>query len=600
VGSWWEALHGAGTSDLLAVGNRGGPVGALLNLACRVICGSAWCWLVPLLLLGEGVGRLLQRGGFAWAVGRRAIPLWLTSTAWVAQPEGIWSPATAAAWGGVVGVWLGRGFHTLFGLWGGRIFLSFLLLTSLVLLLRPWLGPLMRRLVPVGRRVLVFVGRAMLAMVRVLLVVLRGVVVWPVRQLRGLGTQAEQASHTHAPRATSPRDQVYSTTENKTRRRVHGIDASTVSAKATGGEDAAEVLASSAVAEMAPRDIPSPPARIATPVRRDRPIVLPGLELLREPDPDFQPPKPAKLDASADLLESTLRSFGVEGEVKDVRPGPVVTTFEYQPASGTKVSQIVQRSDDLALAMKARTIRMEAPIPGKAAVGIEIPNPFTQIVRLKELLQGARNIPRTPLSVVLGKDVVGNPVVIDIAKLPHLLVAGSTGSGKSVCLNSMICNLLLYNGPDRVRLVLIDPKMLEMSVYNGIPHLLMPVVTDPKEALRALKWMVAQMELRYRLLARAGVRDIAAYNVKVERGEVEGLDGEPVSDYMPFSVSLSGSFRRTTLARSWTSTGPKSCSVTETCSICSPAVRYRSASTVHSLMLKSARPSSSTGVSTPI
>jgi S-DNA-T family DNA segregation ATPase FtsK/SpoIIIE len=267
-------------------------------------------------------------------------------------------------------------------------------------------------------------------------------------------------------------------------------------------------------------------------------LKLPGLELLRDPGPEMQTIPPAELDAAADLLEATLSSFGVEGEVKDVRPGPVVTTFEYQPAAGIKVSQIVQRADDLALAMKARTIRMEAPIPGKAAVGIEIPNSVQQVVRLKEVLQEARSLPLTPLSFVLGKDVIGQPIVIDIAKLPHLLVAGSTGSGKSVCLNSMISNLLLQNEPRHMRLVLIDPKMLEMSVYNGIPHLLLPVVTDPKEALRALKWMVAQMELRYRQLARAGVRDIASYNAKVKRGEVVDANQAIVTEPMPFYLTI--------------------------------------------------------------
>ncbi len=264
----------------------------------------------------------------------------------------------------------------------------------------------------------------------------------------------------------------------------------------------------------APRPRPKPKRRPAGPVD------LPGLELLTPAGPDGQPVSPTELDTAADLLEDTLRSFGVEGEVKDVRPGPVVTTFEYQPGSGIRVSQIVQRSDDLALAMRARSIRMEAPIPGKAAVGIEIPNPKARMVRLREVLELTGAAPRPPLSVVLGKDVVGRPVSVDLASLPHLLVAGSTGSGKSVCLNAIICNLLLANGPARLRMCLIDPKMLEMNVYNGIPHLLLPVVTDPREALKAMQWMVAQMELRYRQLAKWSVRNIQQYNEKIARGEV--------------------------------------------------------------------------------
>ena len=221
-----------------------------------------------------------------------------------------------------------------------------------------------------------------------------------------------------------------------------------------------------------------------------------------------------------------------------MRPGPVVTTYEYQPGPGIRVNQIVQRTDDLALAMRARSIRMEAPIPGKAAVGIEIPNPTARMVRLREVLELTGNQPREALSVMLGKDVVGRPVGIDIASLPHLLVAGSTGSGKSVCLNALICNLLLRNDPSQLRLVLIDPKMLEMNVYNGIPHLLLPVVTDPREALKAMQWLVAQMELRYRQLAKWSVRNIKQYNEKIARGEVTDVNGDKLVEPMPYFLCV--------------------------------------------------------------
>ncbi len=280
------------------------------------------------------------------------------------------------------------------------------------------------------------------------------------------------------------------------------------------------------------------PRRSARPKRKSGPVVLPALDLLTPAGPETQQISSAELDASADLLETTLRSFGVEGEVKDVRPGPVVTTFEYQPGPGIRVNQIVQRSDDLALAMRARSIRMEAPIPGKAAVGIEIPNPKARMVRLREVLEAVGVQKREPLTVVLGKDVVGRPVSIDIASLPHLLVAGSTGSGKSVCLNAIISNLILRNDPSRLRMVLIDPKMLEMNVYNGIPHLLLPVVTDPREALKALQWMVAQMEHRYRQLAKWSVRNIQQYNAKIEAGLVTDSDGDAVTEPMPYYLTI--------------------------------------------------------------
>ncbi|MCB1184299.1 DUF87 domain-containing protein, partial [bacterium] len=284
--------------------------------------------------------------------------------------------------------------------------------------------------------------------------------------------------------------------------------------------------------EAAPR-----PAR-RKPRRKRGPMQLPPVELLTPAGPETQQITTVELDALADLLEDTLRSFGVEGEVKDVRPGPVVTTFEYQPGPGIRVNQIVQRSDDLALAMRARSIRMEAPIPGKAAVGIEIPNATARMVRLREVLELTGTKKREPLEVVLGKDVVGRPVSVDLATLPHLLVAGSTGSGKSVCLNALISNLIMRNDPSTLRMVLIDPKMLEMNVYNGIPHLLLPVVTDPREALKAMQWLVAQMEFRYRELSKFSVRNIKQYNDKIAAGEVQDSEGETVTEPMPYFLCI--------------------------------------------------------------
>jgi S-DNA-T family DNA segregation ATPase FtsK/SpoIIIE len=265
-------------------------------------------------------------------------------------------------------------------------------------------------------------------------------------------------------------------------------------------------------------------------------VPLPSMDLLEKPPEVSTDISEEDLNAAADLLEETLKSFGVNGTVKDVRPGPVVTTFEYQPAAGVKVNAIVQRADDLALAMRAQSIRMEAPIPGKAAVGIEIPNPVQQKVYMREVLSRAADKMDKPLSVVLGRDVFGEPTVIDLAALPHLLVAGSTGSGKSVSVNAMIVSLLMRCDPTIVRLMLIDPKMLELNAYNGIPHLLHSVVTEPKKALRALKWLEAQMDFRYRRLARHSVRNIEGYNVKVAAGIIMDKDGEQITEPMPYYV----------------------------------------------------------------
>lgn len=273
--------------------------------------------------------------------------------------------------------------------------------------------------------------------------------------------------------------------------------------------------------------------------RRRGAYPLPPLETLDDVPKESRGFSREVLQMNAQLLMDTLASFGIEGRINEIRPGPVVTTFEFEPDRGVRVSQITSRSDDIALAMRAIRIRIEAPIPGKAAVGIEVPNPFPQTVTLKEVLGSLERDDTLPaLTVGLGKDTEGNPVTADLADMPHLLVAGATGSGKSVCLNSLICSLLLRNGPDRVRLLLIDPKMLELSTYNGIPHLLHPVITDPKEALKALKLMVVEMTVRYNTLAKHGVRNIHEYNAKVKAGKIKDAEGAKVEDAMNYIVII--------------------------------------------------------------
>ncbi len=273
--------------------------------------------------------------------------------------------------------------------------------------------------------------------------------------------------------------------------------------------------------------------------RRRGAYPLPPLETLDDVPKESRGFSREALQMNAQLLMDTLASFGIEGKINEIRPGPVVTTFEFEPDRGVRVSQITSRSDDIALAMRAIRIRIEAPIPGKAAVGIEVPNPFPQTVTLKEVLGSLERDDTLPaLTVGLGKDTEGNPVTADLADMPHLLVAGATGSGKSVCLNSLICSLLLRNGPDRVRLLLIDPKMLELSTYNGIPHLLHPVITDPKEALKALKLMVVEMTVRYNSLAKHGVRNIHEYNTKVRAGKIKDAEGAKVEDAMNYIVII--------------------------------------------------------------
>ncbi len=223
------------------------------------------------------------------------------------------------------------------------------------------------------------------------------------------------------------------------------------------------------------------------------------------------------LRENATVLEKKLADFGVQGKVVAIHPGPVITRYEFEPASGVRISKILGLADDLALALKALGVRILAPVPGKAVVGIEIPNAVRETVYFKEIV-GREEFrrARSRLSLALGKDIAGNAIISDLAKMPHLLVAGSTGSGKSVLINALICSILYKSAPAEVKMLLIDPKRLELSFYEDIPHLLHPVVTDPKKAALALQWTVGEMERRYQKLADKGVRDIDGYNQSIE------------------------------------------------------------------------------------
>ncbi len=243
------------------------------------------------------------------------------------------------------------------------------------------------------------------------------------------------------------------------------------------------------------------------------PYVFPPAELLKMRDSANEENITEELRKNADILTNTLQSFGVSARVIDINRGPSVTRYELQPGAGVKVSKIANLSDDLALNLAAKGVRIEAPIPGKAAVGIEVPNKNRDIVNMRELVESAEfQNAKSKLTVALGRDIVGNVVLADLKEMPHLLVAGSTGSGKSVCINSIIISLMYKASPDEVKLLLIDPKVVELNVYNGIPHLLIPVVTDPRKAAGALNWAVSEMLKRYQLFADNSVRDIEGYN----------------------------------------------------------------------------------------
>jgi DNA segregation ATPase FtsK/SpoIIIE, S-DNA-T family len=265
---------------------------------------------------------------------------------------------------------------------------------------------------------------------------------------------------------------------------------------------------------------------------------LPSAGFLEEPEKRSVSADDENLLMLSKLLEKKLEDFGVRGKVVAVSPGPVITTFEYEPASGIKINKIVTLSDDLALALRAASIRIVAPIPGKAVIGIEVPNAVREMVRFKEIVvSGAFEKSKSKLTLCLGKDIVGNPFVAELDRMPHLLIAGATGAGKSVALNTMICSLLYKAGPDEVKLIMVDPKRIELSNYDGIPHLITPVVTDVKKATNALFWAVREMERRYELLSEKKARNIVQYNRKIETEKAEPKDGE-VPESLPFIVII--------------------------------------------------------------
>ena len=281
-------------------------------------------------------------------------------------------------------------------------------------------------------------------------------------------------------------------------------------------------------------------------------FVLPSLDLLEAParQGETSGPDDEALWANARALEGVLQDFGVKGEIVKVRHGPVVTLYELEPAPGTKSSRVIGLADDIARSMSAISVRV-AVVPGRNAIGIELPNATRQMVYFREILEtDAASDTKAKLPIGLGKDIGGDPVIVDLARMPHLLIAGTTGSGKSVAVNTMILSLLYQHTPERCRMIMIDPKMLELSIYEGIPHLLSPVVTDPKKAVVALKWTVREMETRYRAMSKLGVRNIDGYNARLaearEKGEVlkrrvqTGFDpetGKPVFEDEPLDLT---------------------------------------------------------------
>ena len=316
--------------------------------------------------------------------------------------------------------------------------------------------------------------------------------------------------------------------------------------RAAAGEPGAWEAAAAGEGPL-PEPAPGPPGDELPPAPRpprgSSEYAAPPLDLFALPSPEEMGTDEAILKREADLLQEKLHSFGVEVEVTGWQTGPVITRFEVKPAPGVKVNRIVNLADDLALAMRAKRIRIVAPIPGKAAVGVEIPNPEPRIVRLREILESeAYREASYRIPIALGRTINGEPFAADLGSMPHLLIAGTTGSGKSVCINGLIASLLYQMGPEQCRLILIDPKMLELGIYNKIPHLITPVVTDPRKAVEALKWTVLEMEERFDLLARFVTRDLDQFNAKVrtrrEKAASDPEAAEDIPDPFPYIVVI--------------------------------------------------------------
>jgi len=516
------------------VENRAGVVGA--HLAALLHWGLGWGSLVLVAGLGVAGVRLLLGRGVSGVAHRTWVGTGLTVVALATLPpllEAIRPGAVPNPEGGVVGAWLAARQTALLSVHGA------LLLDAVVLLV----GGLCLLGIPTGTALaaLAWVLRGLAAGAA-----LAGSAAWAVlsgagRVLREAARGARRAAHElvlSVRRAVQAALVLRARRARKARPVVVREDPPEAAAGAAA-EAAPVALAPSAVArpkrpgeleivdheaERRARHQPEQAAFAFGDGGRGMPWIAPDLDLFQRPPAGGRRIDPNSLTMNARILEKKLSDFGVAGSVLKVHPGPVITMYEFEPASGVKVGKIVGLSDDLALALRALSVRIIAPLPGKSVVGIEVSNAERETVYLRELLE-SENFRSAPgkLTLALGKDIFGNPVEGNLARMPHLLVAGATGTGKSVFLNSLLCSLLFRASPDDLKLLLIDPKLLELSIYEGIPHLIADVVTNPKRAAGALAGIVQKMTERYQMMAAVGVRSIDQFNDRVrealERGE---------------------------------------------------------------------------------
>jgi S-DNA-T family DNA segregation ATPase FtsK/SpoIIIE len=478
------------------VENKCGPVGALIASGLRWIFGSLFSWVVPLALLYAGAVTISGRG-----LSERRRPIVMAGlltlilcafAAWFDAPERAGRLGTATY----------SVLEMLTGRTGSVLILSAALLVTLVTIF-------------FGKIRAAFERSGGLRIPRLALPFLR-------RASRETASRG-RSSRKRAAAAARDLPEIEASEPVVDEEPVH-IDIPERRPPAPKPKKASES------AYTAPR----PAGAEATPAD-DAP--LPDLSLLDDYDESAISFSRDDLIARSEMIEEKLLDYGLKGKVQKVLPGPVVTTFEFVPAAGVRVSQIANRADDLSLALAARSLRIQAPIPGKSAVGIEVPNPEPKLVLLKEMME---HFPESAegLTVTLGKTVTGEPYFADIADMPHLLIAGATGSGKSVCINSIICSLLFTHTPATCRFILVDPKRLELITYNDIPHLLHPVITEARPTLKVLSWLTIEMDRRYRLLAQFGVKNIKSFNRKVASEELRHPETDEVLIRLPYYVTV--------------------------------------------------------------
>lgn len=502
----WPFDRSASVRD---VTNRTGPFGSLLSWLAVLTFGRVFSWLIPITLisLGVAVARDAETPVRRLALKAVAAAVMLNAFFAIVPPT-----RDVAALHGAPGDWVAKGLRSVFGEVGTAIVLvAGVLLIALGEAHRAqWLGSVARA------------GSDQAA-----------------SMFRALGTslarrRAEAADYMRSAIERSKKPEITTAAEES--------DEAPVAKAATSAQawESPAVVSSRKrrepelnIVEARPKAEPKARLKKAGEAGKGKPITdasLPPLSILEMPKEGGPTFSREDLKNWTAVLEEKLTQFGVEGKVTAVHHGPVVTTFEFEPAPGVRIKDIVSRADDLSLAMRARSLRMIAPIPGRAAVGIEIPNPTGRTVYLQEVLSELTEQQRLKgVMIGLGVDVVGKPFLMNLCDAPHLLIAGTTGSGKSVCLNTILTSILLHYRPSDVQLLLVDPKMVEMSQYNGIPHLLHPVITDPKEAARVLEYLVGEMGRRNDLFRRHGVRNIDSYNAKIGMMKSEDTTAERLS-----------------------------------------------------------------------